>query len=55
MKGMGPFSLLGSSDDSDASCQPDVQDCSPCLVTSVVGTVLRMAKDLLQFLDFFRG
>jgi hypothetical protein len=31
VNGMGPFSLLGSSDDSDASCQPEVQDCSPCL------------------------
>jgi hypothetical protein len=31
VNGMGPFSLLGSSDDSDANCQPEVQDCSPCL------------------------
>ena len=46
MNGMGPFSLLGSSEDSDASCQPEVQDWSPCLLLSAVGAVLRVAEEL---------
>ena len=32
MKGIGPFSLLGSSDDSGACCQPEVHDRKPRLV-----------------------
>jgi len=31
VKGMGPFSFSGSSDDSGACCQPDVQARKPCL------------------------
>jgi hypothetical protein len=43
VNGMGPFSLLGSSDDSEASCQPEVQDCKPCLLLSVVWKVVANA------------